>query len=111
MMPGASFPRMNSVPEVRGFPTHRGCAGGNFHYGGGVPTGFEISPSQLPSIMSARLDFRSRHLGHIGTDRDEMLRETGYPSLAALIELCLDRVPLPTEPSGVASMTTCGVPL
>ncbi|MEY4569485.1 MAG: aminomethyl-transferring glycine dehydrogenase [Verrucomicrobiota bacterium] len=35
--------------------------------------------------MSARLDFSSRHLGPIGTDRDEMLRETGYPSLAALI--------------------------
>ena len=35
--------------------------------------------------MSARLDFRSRHLGPIGSDRDEMLRDTGYPSLAALI--------------------------
>ena len=35
--------------------------------------------------MSARLDFRSRHLGPIGSDRDEMLRETGYPSLDALI--------------------------
>jgi glycine dehydrogenase len=34
--------------------------------------------------MSARLDFRSRHLGPVGSDRDEMLRETGYPSLAAL---------------------------
>ena len=35
--------------------------------------------------MSARLDFRSRHLGPIGSDRDDMLRETGYDSLAALI--------------------------
>ncbi|MES2657279.1 MAG: aminomethyl-transferring glycine dehydrogenase [Verrucomicrobiota bacterium] len=36
--------------------------------------------------MPARLDFRSRHLGPVGSDRDEMLRETGYPSLAALID-------------------------
>jgi glycine dehydrogenase len=36
--------------------------------------------------MSARLDFRSRHLGPVGSERDEMLRETGYPSLAALID-------------------------
>ena len=35
--------------------------------------------------MSARLDFRSRHLGPVGSDRDEMLRDTGYPSLAALV--------------------------
>ena len=35
--------------------------------------------------MSARLDFRSRHLGPVGSDRDEMLRDTGYSSLAALI--------------------------
>ncbi len=34
--------------------------------------------------MQARIDFRSRHLGVLGTDRDEMLRETGYPSLEAL---------------------------
>ncbi len=36
--------------------------------------------------MSARLDFRSRHLGPVDSERDEMLRETGYPSLAALID-------------------------
>src|SRR6478735_1935614 len=35
--------------------------------------------------MSARLDFRSRHLGPVDSDRKEMLRETGYPSLTALI--------------------------
>ncbi len=35
--------------------------------------------------MSARLDFRSRHLGSFDSDRDGMLRETGFPSLAALI--------------------------
>ncbi len=35
--------------------------------------------------MTARLDFRSRHLGPIGSDRDEMIRETGFASLAALI--------------------------
>ena len=37
------------------------------------------------SFMPARLDFRSRHLGPIGSDRDEMLRETGYASLPELI--------------------------
>ncbi len=35
--------------------------------------------------MSVRLDFRSRHLGPVGSDRDEMIRETGYASLGALI--------------------------
>jgi glycine dehydrogenase len=35
--------------------------------------------------MSARLDFRSRHLGPIGSDRDQMLRETGHPSIDSLI--------------------------
>ncbi len=35
--------------------------------------------------MSARLDFRSRHLGPVGSERDEMIRETGYASLASLI--------------------------
>jgi len=35
--------------------------------------------------MSARLDFRSRHLGPVGSDREEMIRETGYASLEALI--------------------------
>ncbi len=36
--------------------------------------------------MPARLDFRSRHLGPFGPDREDMLRETGYPSLDALID-------------------------
>lgn len=36
--------------------------------------------------MSARLDFRSRHLGPVGSDREEMIRETGYASLEALID-------------------------
>ncbi len=40
--------------------------------------------------MSARSDFRSRHLGPIGDARDEMLQLTGYPSLDALIN---DAVP------------------
>jgi len=34
--------------------------------------------------MSARLDFRSRHLGPVGSDREQMLRDTGYASLEAL---------------------------
>lgn len=36
--------------------------------------------------MSARLDFRSRHLGPVGSDREEMIRETGYASLQDLID-------------------------
>ena len=35
--------------------------------------------------MSARIDFRSRHLGPVGNDRDEMIRATGYASLGDLI--------------------------
>ena len=43
---------------------------------------------QLPTQtqMSTRLDFRSRHLGPIGSDRDQMLQAIGYPSLAALAD-------------------------
>ena len=33
-----------------------------------------------------RLDFRSRHLGPIGADREDMLRETGFATLHALID-------------------------
>jgi glycine dehydrogenase len=33
-----------------------------------------------------RTDFRSRHLGPVGPDREEMLRETGYASLNALVD-------------------------
>jgi glycine dehydrogenase len=36
--------------------------------------------------MSARLDFRSRHLGPVDSERDEMLREIDYPSLSALVD-------------------------
>ena len=36
--------------------------------------------------MSARTDFRSRHLGPVGSEREEMLRDTGYPSLSTLID-------------------------
>ncbi len=35
--------------------------------------------------MSARIDFRSRHLGPVGSDREQMLRATGYESLDALV--------------------------
>ena len=34
--------------------------------------------------MSARIEFRSRHLGPVGSDRDQMLRAIGYSSLANL---------------------------
>ncbi len=34
--------------------------------------------------MSAHIDFRSRHLGAIGSDREEMLRAIGYDSLESL---------------------------
>jgi glycine dehydrogenase len=36
--------------------------------------------------MSTRLDFSSRHLGPVGSERDEMLRATGYASLEALVD-------------------------
>jgi len=36
--------------------------------------------------MSARLDFLSRHLGPIGSERDEMLQTVGYPTLDALVD-------------------------
>jgi glycine dehydrogenase len=36
--------------------------------------------------MPARLDFRSRHLGSIGSDRASMIRESGFSSLEALID-------------------------
>jgi glycine dehydrogenase len=41
--------------------------------------------------MSARLDFRSRHLGPMGSTREQMLRETGYSSLEALIDAAVPR--------------------
>ncbi len=36
--------------------------------------------------MSARTDFRSRHLGPLGSDREQMLREIGHPSIDSLID-------------------------
>ena len=39
--------------------------------------------------MPARLDFRSRHLGPIDTDRDQMLDKTGYESLEKLINIAV----------------------
>ncbi|TAE86378.1 MAG: glycine dehydrogenase (aminomethyl-transferring) [Verrucomicrobia bacterium] len=36
--------------------------------------------------MPANIDFRSRHLGSFGSDREEMLRAVGYPSLDALAD-------------------------
>ncbi len=45
--------------------------------------------------MSAHTDFRSRHLGAVGSDRAEMLKATGYDSLDALIA--------DTVPAGIRS--------
>jgi len=36
--------------------------------------------------MSARIDFRYRHLGPVGPQRETMLREIGYPSLDSLVD-------------------------
>jgi glycine dehydrogenase len=36
--------------------------------------------------MTTRLDFASRHLGPVGSQRDEMLRATGFASLEALVD-------------------------
>jgi glycine dehydrogenase len=36
--------------------------------------------------MSTRSDFRCRHLGPVGADRNEMLRTIGFQSLAALVD-------------------------
>ncbi len=52
--------------------------------------------------MSARLDFRSRHLGPVGSDRDEMIRETGYASLGALIDAAV--------PAGIRMDTALSLP-
>ena len=48
--------------------------------------------------MSARIDFRSRHLGPAGSDLELMLGATGYPSLEALAEAAVPagiRLPAP----------------
>ena len=52
--------------------------------------------------MTARLDFRSRHLGPVGSDRDEMIREAGYVSLAALINAAV--------PAGIRMDTALSLP-
>ena len=52
--------------------------------------------------MSARLDFRSRHVGPMDSDRDEMLRDTGYSSLAALIDAAV--------PAGIRMAGTMSLP-
>ncbi|RZI59901.1 MAG: aminomethyl-transferring glycine dehydrogenase subunit GcvPA, partial [Zymomonas sp.] len=52
--------------------------------------------------MSARLDFRSRHLGPVGSDRDEMIRATGYPSLGELINAAV--------PAGIRMDTALTLP-
>ncbi len=67
----------------------------------GVPNGFNIS-LPTPYLMTARLDFRSRHLGPVGSDRDEMIRETGYASLAALINAAV--------PAGIRMERALGLP-
>jgi glycine dehydrogenase len=64
--------------------------------------------------MSARLDFRSRHLGPVGSDREHMLRITGYDSLDALadaavpggirMESALDLPPALAEHEALASL-------
>jgi glycine dehydrogenase len=62
--------------------------------------------------MSAHIDFRSRHLGAIGSDRDEMLRSIGYDSLDALaadavpagirLDHELELPPVKSEPEALA---------
>jgi glycine dehydrogenase len=51
---------------------------------------------------SARLDFRSRHLGPVGSERDQMVRETGYDSLSALIDAAV--------PAGIRMETALSLP-
>ena len=55
-----------------------------------VHTHATLIPPSIPP-MSARLDFRSRHLGPIGSDRQQMLREIGYPSIESLIDNAVPR--------------------
>ncbi len=52
--------------------------------------------------MSARTDFRSRHLGPVGSEREEMLRDTGYASLSALIDAAV--------PAGIRMEGTLSLP-
>ncbi|MFZ9941964.1 MAG: glycine dehydrogenase (aminomethyl-transferring), partial [Luteolibacter sp.] len=41
--------------------------------------------------MTAHLDFRSRHLGPLGSDRNEMLQKTGFSSLDDLIKAAVPK--------------------
>ena len=52
--------------------------------------------------MPARLDFLSRHLGPVGSDRTEMLKATGYASLPALIDAAV--------PAGIRMDTALSLP-
>jgi glycine dehydrogenase len=52
--------------------------------------------------MSARLDFLSRHLGPVGSERDEMLQAIGYPSLDALVDAAV--------PAGIRSDRSLELP-
>jgi glycine dehydrogenase len=64
--------------------------------------------------MSARLDFRGRHLGPVGSDREHMLRVVGYDTLDALadaavpggirMENALDLPPALSEHEALASL-------
>jgi len=52
--------------------------------------------------MSARLDFCSRHIGPVGSARDQMLRDTGYGSLEALVDAAV--------PGGIRMNTELNLP-
>ncbi|MES2996196.1 MAG: aminomethyl-transferring glycine dehydrogenase [Verrucomicrobiota bacterium] len=52
--------------------------------------------------MTLRTDFRSRHLGPIGSDREQMLHATGYSSLAELVDTAV--------PSGIRSVAPLDLP-
>ena len=74
-------------PVAAKFLPRRGCAGTDFQYGEGVPfVRLPISPRFHPIAMNHRPDFLSRHLGPVGTEREEMLRQTGFASLEALVD-------------------------
>ena len=58
------------------------------HYGPSAVLCFRrfLSATNLPIIMSIRLGFTARHLGPVGTEREEMLAATGFSSLEALVD-------------------------
>ncbi len=49
-----------------------------------------------------RTDFRSRHIGPFGSDREEMLRDTGYATLSSLIDAAV--------PAGIRMDDTLNLP-